>query len=75
MVVIVFDIYVVDVVVFLDLDVPVSLVLDHRRGGLGDVIEAPDLEPVCFSVVYRARGVEGLRIGCDETEVVLTDQA
>lgn len=58
-------------IITVDLDVPISLVLDDRRRGLGDAVQAPSLDSFGFGVVDASGRVEGLCVGSDETKIVL----
>lgn len=54
-----------------DLDIPISFVLDNGCGGLGDAVQAPTLDSLGLCVVDGPRGVEGFCVGGDETKVIL----
>ena len=58
-------------IITVDLDVPISLVLDDRRGGLSNTVQTPSLDSFGLGVVDAPGRVEGLCVGGDETKIVL----
>lgn len=47
-------------IIAVDLDIPISFVLDYGRGGFRDAFQTPGLDSLSFGVVDAARRVEGL---------------
>ena len=58
-------------IITVDLDIPISFVLDNCRGGLCDAVQTPSLDSFGFGVVDGPRGIEGFGVGSDETKIVL----
>jgi len=58
-------------IIGVDLNIPIGFVFDDRCGGFRDAIQTPGLYSFGFGVVDAARGVEGLGVGDDETEIIL----
>lgn len=59
------------VIITVDLDVPISFVLDDRSGGLGDAVQTPGLDSFGLCTVDTPGRVEQFCVGGDETKVVL----
>ena len=58
-------------IIAVDLDIPISFVLDYGRGGFRDAFQTPGLYSLGFGVVDAAWRVEGLCVGSDETKIIL----
>jgi hypothetical protein len=58
-------------IITIDLDVPISFVLDDSGGGLCDAVQTPSLDSFGFGVVDGSRRIEGFCVGSYETKIIL----
>ena len=58
-------------IITVDLDIPISFVLDDCRSGLCNAVQTPSLDSFGLGVVDGPWRVECLCVGSDETKIVL----
>jgi len=60
------------VIITVNLDVPISFVLDDRGGSLSDAVQTPGLDSFGLCIVDTPGRIKQLCVGSDETKIVLT---